>query len=118
MISKHDLMLRGARSRLVELNKERLELLKMFKELDIQEEKPVLNNHLPEPPKGASGRRLVKGGTIHKLWAYMSNHPVIITPDDITEPLKLSRTGATSALNQLVGQKLAVRVGRGRFRLK
>lgn len=119
VISKYELMLRGARSRLVELNKERLELIKMFKELDIAEaEQKPANNDLLDPPVGASGRRLQKKGPPHRIWNYLTQHPGTTTAIAVAGVLKITLTQARGALNQLVKQKLAVKVGRGTYKLK
>lgn len=113
MIKKHDLLLRGARSRLVELDKERFELIKMFPELETG---PPPERE--EPPVGASGRRLVKGGSTHKVWLYMVGHPGLVTVGLISQALHIPQKTAYSSLNQLVAQRLAVKFGRGSYKLK
>jgi hypothetical protein len=112
-INKNELMLRGARSRLVELDKERLEILKLFPELDTQTQAP--SN--AQPPVGASGRRLMKTGTAFKLWSFMTGEGVV-TAGLASEKLRLSKKTVYNALTQLEKQKLAVKVGRGQFRIK
>lgn len=118
-VDKHELMIRGARSRLVDLNKERLALLKMFKELDVQEElvERRVRQELPEPPLGASGRRLVRGGSAHRTWAALEKGRRV-TPDDVAGLTGVPRKQANQSLNQLVAQKLVRRVKRGVFQLR
>lgn len=112
-ISKAELMLRGARSRLVEINRERLELVKLFPELEAAIPVP----EIIEPPVGASGRRLVKGGTTHKVWQWMVTHGNSTTVQAVADALHIPPKTAYTSLNQLVQQKLATKIGRTGYRL-
>lgn len=117
-IDIRDFALRGARSRLVELEKEKQAILKRFKELDLEEAASEAAAEL-EPPLGAGGRRLSKTGLTFKVWAWWVTEKKInsISTRDVVEALGVKSGAASGAINQLVAQKLAKRVGRGVFRL-
>lgn len=115
-IDIRDFALRGARSRLVELEKEKQAILKRFKELDLEEAASEAAAEL-EPPLGAGGRRLSKTGLTFKVWWVTEKKINSISTRDVVEALGVKSGAASGAINQLVAQKLAKRVGRGVFRL-
>jgi predicted Rossmann fold nucleotide-binding protein DprA/Smf involved in DNA uptake len=93
MISKQNLMLMGARSRLVEIEQERLQILKMFPELDTT----------PQPT------------TSNKTVNYIKSQNKPVSVADIAKHFHISVSAANQRLLEARKKGLVERIKRGYY---
>ena len=111
-INKQELMLMGARSRLVELETERLQLLKMFPELDISNEPPP-RKKARQVRKARKQKAKVQRGKIKPIAMVLLTKHKEVTPQMLAEDANIELKRANNILHNLMSNGEAKRIGRG-----
>jgi predicted transcriptional regulator len=111
-INKQELMLMGARSRLVELETERIQLLKMFPELDISETPP--RKKARQVRKARKQKKVkVQRGKIKPIAMVLLTKHKEVTPQMLADDANIELKRANNILHNLMANGEAKRIGRG-----
>lgn len=112
-ITKQELMLMGARSRLVEIETERLQLLKMFPELDINTEPPPRKKAHQVRKARKQKKAKVQRGKVKPIAMVLLTKHKEVTPRMLADDANVDLTRANNVLHAMMSNGEAKRISRG-----